>query len=342
MIKDIDLICRLNKNWRRDCIRMKKAGGQTNRNYIVGFEKKKYFVRLPWGEKDIINRKIESRNIAALISNNKLRRILPEYYIYILNGRNILSSEKEKFDLPDGTMVTEYIPGKVFKAPLFKKKKYQERLARMFRIFHTSGIRLVNKYNVFRDEIEKYKLAAKKYPIKKILNAETVSNLEKMEKKIKSEIPFSAKGVPSHNDFIFQNFLIGDDKKIYLLDFEYAGLNTRGGILYDFAFLFADNLFRKPPINKEIFEEFLKIADRIYKKSLNRNQIYSLAMAVPVMQIWWGLLRYFSAKTQKEKKYFKEYITKRVKEINNIYKLTKKGLRDLNPGEMAYNIHYSF
>jgi hypothetical protein len=48
MIEDIELICRLNKNWQRNNIKIKRAGGQTNRNYVVEFENKKYFVRLPW------------------------------------------------------------------------------------------------------------------------------------------------------------------------------------------------------------------------------------------------------------------------------------------------------
>jgi len=92
-------------------------------------------------------------------------------------------------------------------------------------------------------------------------------------------LPFLQKGVSTHNDFIFQNFLIGKNGKMYLLDFEYAGLNEKGGILYDFGFLFADNLFRTPPINQVLFEKFLKIVDKVYKRFLQRNQIYWSAIA---------------------------------------------------------------
>lgn len=321
-MKEVDLICKLNRDWRSDNIKIKKAGGQTNRNFIVQHKNNKFFVRLPW-ESDIINRKIEGKNILALSFNKKLREILPEYFIYILKGKNILSSKKEKFNLPDGTMVTEYIPGRIFTTSLFKIKKYQKKLARMFYIFHTSGVRFANKYNVFRDEIEKYRVAAQKYPFRKIINPEMIENLNKIEKEAMWVVPVK-KGVPAHNDFIFQNFLIGNNGKIYLLDFEYAGMSEKGGALYDFAFLFADNLFRKPPFTKEIFEKFLKIADRVYGRRLDKKQIYWLAIAATLVQFWWGLLRYFDVKTKKEKKYFKDYILKRAKGIQSLYQFVKK------------------
>jgi len=318
-MKDIELIHKLNKDWRPDRIKVKKAGGQTNKNYIVQYKNKKFFVRLPWERTDIIDRKIEAKNILALARNKRISEILPKYYLYISGGKNILSLRKENFDLPDGTMMAEYIPGKLFTLSLLKKKKYQEKLARMSYIFHTSGVRFANKYNVFRDEIGKYRIAARKYPFQKIINPEIVENLNKIEKEAMSVVPIK-KGVPAHNDFIFQNFLIGNDDKMYLLDFEYAGMNEKGGILYDFAFLFADNIFRNPPLTKKIFEKFLKIADRIYNQRLDRKQIYWLAVAVPVMQVWWGLLRYFDVKTKKKKKYFKSYILKRAEGIEFLFR----------------------
>jgi hypothetical protein len=35
MIRDIKLICKLNKDWQLGKIKVKRAGGQTNRNWIV-------------------------------------------------------------------------------------------------------------------------------------------------------------------------------------------------------------------------------------------------------------------------------------------------------------------
>jgi len=325
MSKDINLICKLNKDWRPGNIKLKKAGGQTNRNWIVQHKNKKFFVRLPWERTDIIDRKIEGKNIFVLIRNKKIRKILPKYYLYIWQRKNILQPEsKETFNVPDGAMVTEYTPSRLFTLSMFRKKKYQEKLAEMFYTFHTSGVRFVNKYNVFHDEIRKYRLAAKKYPLWQFINASTVRKLENIEKEAERATPFSKKGVSTHNDFIFQNFLVDKNDKIYLLDFEYAGLNQKGGILYDYGFLFADNLFRRPPINQELFEEFLKVADKIYNQPFNRNQIYRSAIAATLVMFWWGIIRYFSVETQKEKKYFKEYVLKRAKGIEFLYKLISK------------------
>lgn len=335
-IKDIKLISKLNKDWRLDNIKIKKAGGQTNRNYVVEFKNKKYFVRLPWERKDIIDRKTEARNTLALNCNKKLKDILPKYYLYILDGKNILSPKRKKFNLPDGTMMTEYIRGRIFTTSLFKTKKYQVKLARMFYTFHTSGVNFVNKYNVFRDEIEKYRLAAKKYALQKLIDAKIIIKLEMIEKEAERMTLVLKKRVATHNDFLFQNFIVGDDAKMYLLDFEYAGMNGKGGILYDFAFLFADNLFRKPPINRDSFEKFLKVADKIYKQPLDRSQIYWPAIAAILVMFWWGLLRYFSVKTKKEKKYFKDYILKRAKGIKFLYDFINK------PKNLSNKIRVSF
>lgn len=322
-MKDIDLIYKLNKEWSPQKIKIKKAGGQTNRNYIVSRKSGKFFVRLPW-ESDVIDRKIEGKNILALLKNKKLSGILPKYYVYVFAGKNILSQKREKIDLPDGAMATEYIDGKEFTIGLFKNKKYQEKIARIFYTLHNSGVRFVNKYNVFRDEIEKYRIASKKYPVSELIDEKIAANLEKIEKEILETTPLLKKSVPAHNDFIFQNLLVGDNGKVYILDFEYAGMNERGGIFYDFAFLFTDNFFRKEKIEKALFEKFLKIADKVYGENLDRRQIYRLTLAVTVMQVWWGILRYFSVKTGKEKRYFKDYILRRIGGIDLVRKLTEK------------------
>ena len=62
---------------------VKKAGGQTNRNYVVTSREKKFFVRLPW--ESVLDRKTEGKNILALFRNKKVQRILPGYFIYVLS-----------------------------------------------------------------------------------------------------------------------------------------------------------------------------------------------------------------------------------------------------------------
>lgn len=85
-------------------------------------------------------------------------------------------------------------------------------------------MKFVNVYDVFRDEVEKYRVVAKKYPLTKIVGKTALANIEKIEKKAKKKLSLQKQDLSTHNDFIFENLLLGNDGKIYLLDFEYGGL----------------------------------------------------------------------------------------------------------------------
>jgi thiamine kinase-like enzyme len=184
-------------------------------------------------------------------------------------------------------------------------------------------VRLANRYDVFRDEVAKYRVAVGKYPAEKIVAGAVLQRIKDIEREAKKQIPVSKKGVSTHNDFLLQNFLVGPKGKIYLIDFEYAGFNVRGGMLYDFGFFFADNLFRKPAITKKLFEEFLDVIEKEYAKRLNRKQVYWLAVAALLVQVWWGILRYFSV-PQKEQPYFQEYVQRRIEGVLTLYSELKR------------------
>jgi thiamine kinase-like enzyme len=286
------------------------------------FRARKFFVRLPW--EGVLDRNVEGVNMVRLLHNKKLKGILPKCYSYILKKKNILNSQsREVFHVPDGTIVAEYITGREFTAKDFKQRAYQERLVKMLCAFHTSGVRLVNGYDVLHDEVAKYRIAVEKYPAWRIVPREKLQKIKEIERKAKKALPLSKKGISTHNDFLLQNFLVGPKKKIYLIDFEYAGFNMRGGISYDFGFLFADNLFRRPVITKKLFEEFLDVVQKRYRKELNRPQIYWSAVAALLVQVWWGTLRYFSV-PPKERAYFKDYVQKRAKGVLKIHEELKE------------------
>lgn len=304
-----------------------KAGGQTNRNYIVESQGEKFFVRLPWERGDVVDRTIEGKNILALSQNKKLKPILPRYIFYVLKGRNILNpKDRSIFSVPDGTMATEYIHGREFTLEDFRKQSWQKALARMFYIFHTSGVRFQNPYNVFRDEIRKYRLAARKHSSEKFFDKATLLKLQFLEKTATRKFQSIKKGVATHNDFIFQNFLVGKNGKLYLLDFEYAGLNTKGGIFYDIGYPFRDSFFNPPRMSPETFERFLSIADNAYKKKLDRDQIYWAVIAALLVGIWWGILRYFSV-PRREQPYFYRYVRRGVKGLLALPPNSKKRAR---------------
>jgi len=321
-MKDIELICRINKNWRPNNIKIKKAGGQTNRNWIVQHKNKKFFVRLPWERTDIVDRNVEARNILAIAKCKKLKRILPKYYLYIFKGKNIFSSKK-RFNLPDGTMILEYIEGKDIDGKDLERSKVQKSLLRTLHCFHTSGVKFVNPYDVFKDEVSKYRRKAKQFHIDRLITKEEIKNIEEVKKIMKEKLR-PGRAVSTHNDLIFENLRLGKDGRVYLLDFEYAGFNIRNGLHYDLGIILGGNLFQKNPIKISTFEEILKRTKEIYKKELNDYKIYCGALTNILVMFWWGLVKYFSSTTKEEKRYFKNYVLKRAQKIEFLFKFVKK------------------
>ena len=318
----LELICKLNKGWQPGNIKLKKAGGQTNRNWIVQYKNKKFFVRLPWERTDIVDRKIEGKNILAISKCRKLKGVIPQFFLYLLNKKNILNV-KEKFSLPDGTMVMEYIEGKDIDGKDLEKSKIQIALLKALHDFHTSGVKFVNIYDVFHDEVLKYKRKVKEYPIGKLLKPEKIKEIEKIEEISKRNFPSGGR-VSTHNDLIFENLRLGKNGRVYLLDFEYAGFNIRDGLHYDLGIILGGNLFQKKPIKIETFEEILEKAREIYKKKLDKKKIYFGALINILVMFWWGIVKYFSSVTPKEKKYFKDYVSKRAKGIDSLYQFIKE------------------
>ena len=275
MIKaqDFRLIYRISEQWSPRTVTIRKAGGQTNKNWIVEHKGKKFFVRLPWDRSDMIDREVEGKNIAQLAKNKKVAKILPRYHLYIWKGKNILEPKaRERFDLPDGTMMTEYIMGEELNGKLLKSRRIQAALVRTLHIFHTSGVKFQNTYDVFRDEIGKYRRAAEKHPIAKVLDKKTISQFKEVEREVKKSFT-GGKHISTHNDLTFDNLLLGKDGNIYLVDFEYGGFNTRQGLYYDFGTLLGDNLFQRYPMTQELFSKIMDLADKEYEQKLSRELI---------------------------------------------------------------------
>ncbi len=217
----------------------------------------------------------------------------------------------------------EYIEGRDIDGRDLEKAKYQKALADSLYKFHASGVKFVNHYDVFRDEVEKYRKKAKKYPLSKLLKKEDVKKIEEIEKKAKEKLPLGGK-LSTHNDLIFENLRLGRNGKIYILDFEYAGLNIRNGLHYDLGIIFGGNLFYKNPIKFKNFEQFLEKAKKRYRRKLDDNKIYCGALTNVLVMFWWGAVKYFSCKTGKEKKYFRKYVLDRAKGIKELFEVVNR------------------
>jgi thiamine kinase-like enzyme len=223
-------------------------------------------------------------------------------------------------------MMVEYIEGKDIDGKDLQKPKIQKELLKTLHTFHTSGVKFVNIYDVFRDEVLKYKNKAKRYQIKKLISPTKMKEIENIEKVAKGSFSLGGK-VSTHNDLIFENLRLGRNRKIYLLDFEYAGFNIRDGLHYDLGIILGGNLFQKNPIKIEVFEEILKRAKEIYREDLNDYKIYCGALTNILVMFWWGVVKYFSSSTKEENKYFKNYVLKRAQGTEFLYDFINKKVK---------------
>jgi len=271
----------------------------------------------------MVDRTAEGKNIQAILENKKTASLVPRAFVYVLSTRNILNSKDElRYQAPDGTMISEYIEGREFTTADFQKGRYQVALANLLHRFHASGVRFANPYNVFRDEVRKYRVKALRHPWKQLLDAATAAQLKTLEREAEQRLRAYGRGVSTHNDVIFQNILVAKDGNLYLLDFEYAGLNTKGGIFYDLGYVLRDSFFNPPRMRMQMFEQFLLRADKTHKKHLDREQIYWSVIAALLVGIWWGVLRYFSV-PQKERAYFRRYIQRGVRGVKEMKALLR-------------------
>jgi len=182
-------------------------GGITNELYLVeDNEGKLYKVRIPGKKTELfIDREAEIKNLKAL----EITGITPKLYEY-----------KEDTQIS----IIEFISGKVAKKEDFKDPKVREKAVKAIKTIHNSNVKLYNTFNIFR-EIERYNNLLKAYD-KAILSDYPVNEMLEIVKNIEAEVHKDEpiKLVPCHNDLLPENFIFVDEK-VYIIDWEYAGMN---------------------------------------------------------------------------------------------------------------------
>jgi len=188
-----------------DIIKITDIGGMTNKNYLISTEKMKLVLRVPGvSTNNFINRNNEKNNSELVFKIG-------------------INTETIYFDIITGIKITQYIPDAETLTPqLVKKENNIEKISLCFRKLHQSKIYFLNEFNVF-SEYKKYKnilnLKDKYYNCdydKTVLDY--FYKAEQILKKLK-------KGVcPCHNDLVAENIIKSGDK-IYLIDWEYSGMN---------------------------------------------------------------------------------------------------------------------
>lgn len=181
------------------------AGGMTNKNYKVNIQNKNYILRMPGaGTEEMINRVEEKANLKLAHELN-------------------LDTKTLYFDEITGVKISEFIENaETLNANTAKREENMRLTSSILRKLHNSGVHFNNIFNVF-DKINHYENLLKKadgknfddyYEVKeRVMHLQEI--LEKLDVEHKS----------CHNDCVPENFVKGGSERIYLIDWEYSGMN---------------------------------------------------------------------------------------------------------------------
>ena len=184
---------------------LSRMGGLTNHTYKVTLENgKEYVVRIPGeGTEEVIVRSDEqiSTKLACDLG---------------VDAKMLYFGE-------DGSKVTEYIKNAVtMSADSLKNPERIKQIAEIFIKMHTCGVDTKVPFEVFE-------MAASYEKVIDDNNVDMFDDYNEIKAtvmKIKAEIDnaIDIKKVPCHNDALCENWVLGDGK-MYLIDWEYAGMN---------------------------------------------------------------------------------------------------------------------
>lgn len=181
------------------------AGGMTNKNYKVIIKGESYILRVPGlGTEEMISRhnEMENSNLASL------------------NGYN---AETLYFNQDSGIKITKFIEGaETLTGASAKKEENMKLVTSILRDLHNSDMNMVNRFNPF-EELLKYEDILKDSNVKRYDQYEDTRekffSLDGLMKEYGSVL------VPSHNDTVPENFIKDINGRLYLIDWEYSGLN---------------------------------------------------------------------------------------------------------------------
>lgn len=197
-----------------------QIGGMSNKNFKINFEGNNYVLRVPGNGSDgMVERSNEEFNAfeACKLGVNPAIRY---------------------FNASTGIKLADFIEGaETLNSATIQRHDNMRKIAQIYQKIHNSHIRLKNEFNIFK-EIEKYNLLLKR------VGATMYEGWEAIKEQVMAlETHLNNLGVdlkPCHNDALYENFIKSKDGTIYLIDWEYSGMNDP---MADFASLFIEANF---------------------------------------------------------------------------------------------------
>jgi len=197
-----------------------QIGGMSNKNFRVNFKGRSYVLRVPGNGSDgMMERSNEEFNA--------------------LEGCKMgVNPEIRYFDAKTGIKLADYVENaETLNAATIQRHDNLRKIADIYHKIHDAHVRLKNEFNLFQ-EIEKYDRLIEN------VGATMYEGWEEFKPKLMSlESRLNKIGIemtPCHDDAVPENFIKAEDGTIYLIDWEYSGMNDP---MADFAALFLESEF---------------------------------------------------------------------------------------------------
>lgn len=194
-----------------------QIGGMSNKNFRVNFEGRSYVLRVPGnGSEGMVERTNEEFNA---IEGCKMG----------------VNPEIRYFNARTGVKLADFVEdAETLNAATIQRHDNMKKIARIYQTVHGSHIRLKNEFNIFQ-EIDKYDMLIDRAGAEMYAGWELVRpQVMELENRL-NNIGVDLK--PCHNDALYENFIKAKDGTIYLIDWEYSGMNDP---MADFAALFIE------------------------------------------------------------------------------------------------------
>ena len=230
---------------------LERMGGLTNHTYKVTLNNgEQYVVRIPGlGTEEMIVRSDE-------MTSTKLACDLD------IDAKMLYFGEK-------GDKVTEYIKdAQTMNSETLKNPERIRQVAEIFKKLHTCGVDTKVPFEVFDMAANYEKIICDN----NVEMYDDYSEIKKIVMQIKAEIDnaVNAKKVPCHNDALCENWVIGNGR-MYLIDWEYAGMNDG---MWDLADVSIEAGFNEELDNLLLAEYLGKQPDVANKKHFLASKIY--------------------------------------------------------------------
>ena len=181
------------------------AGGMTNKNYKVSIKDKTYILRVPGsGTEEMINRKDEKRNSEVGCSLN-------------LDTKLLYFSENT------GIKISEFIKdAETLTGTSAKKEKNMRMTTELLKTLHNSNLKLNNSFDII-GKIELYENLLINAKGKNFNDYDEIRGQVIGLKDILNDL--QVEEVACHNDTVPENFVKSGEGRMYLIDWEYSGMN---------------------------------------------------------------------------------------------------------------------